>query len=44
MSAEKNKAVVSRLLKELVADLSLEAYRLKKTGMPMPQYATDTRR
>ena len=29
-------------LKELVADLSLEAYRLKKTAMPMPQDATGT--
>ena len=27
-------------LKELVADLSLEAYRLKKTAIPMPQDAT----
>jgi transposase len=30
-------------LKQLVADLSLEAYRLKKTAIPMPQYATGTR-
>ena len=29
-------------LKELVADLSLEAYRLKKTAIPMPQDATGT--
>ena len=29
-------------LKELVADLSLEAYRLKKTAIPMPQDATRT--
>ena len=29
-------------LKELVADLSLEAYRLKKTVIPMPQDATGT--
>ncbi len=29
-------------LKELVADLSLEAYRLKKTAIPMPQEATGT--
>ena len=27
-------------LKQLVADLSLEAYRLKKTAIPMPQGAT----
>ena len=27
-------------LKQLVADLSLEAYRLKKTAIPMPQDAT----
>ena len=26
----------------LVADLSLEAYRLKKTAIPMPQDATGT--
>ena len=29
-------------LKELVADLSLEAHRLKKTAIPMPQDATGT--
>ena len=29
-------------LKQLVADLSLEAYRLKKTAIPMPQDATAT--
>ena len=29
-------------LKELLADLSLEAYRLKKTSIPMPQDATGT--
>ena len=29
-------------LKELVVDLSLEAYRLKKTAIPMPQDATGT--
>ena len=29
-------------LKELVAHLSLEAYRLKKTAIPMPQDATGT--
>ncbi len=29
-------------LKELVADLSLEAYRLKKTAIPVPQDATGT--
>ena len=29
-------------LKQLVADLSLEAYRLKKTAIPMPQDATGT--
>ena len=29
-------------LKELVADLSLEAYRLKTTAIPMPQDATGT--
>ncbi len=29
-------------LKELVADLSLEAYRLKRTAIPMPQDATGT--
>ena len=29
-------------LKELVADLSLEAYRRKKTAIPMPQDATGT--
>ena len=29
-------------LKELVADLLLEAYRLKKTAIPMPQDATGT--
>ena len=28
-------------LKELVADLSLEAYRLKKTAIPMPQDAAE---
>jgi cell division protein FtsB len=27
-------------LKQLVADLSLEAYRLKKTAIPMPHEAT----
>ena len=30
-------------LKQLVGDLSLEAYRLKKTAIPMPQDATGTR-
>jgi|TARA_Y100000310_G_scaffold73606_1_gene69703 transposase len=30
-------------LKQLVAELSLEAYRLKKTAIPMPQDATGTR-
>jgi len=29
-------------LKQLVADLSLEGYRLKKTAIPMPQDATGT--
>ena len=29
-------------LKQLVADLSLEAYRLNKTAIPMPQDATGT--
>ncbi len=29
-------------LKQLVADLSLEAYRLKKTAIPMPHDATGT--
>ena len=29
-------------LKQLVADLSLEAYRLKETAIPMPQDATGT--
>jgi len=29
-------------LKQLVADLSLEAYRLEKTAIPMPQDATGT--
>ena len=29
-------------LKELVADLSMEAYRLKKTAIPMPQDVTGT--
>ena len=29
-------------LKQLVADLSLEAYRLKKTAIPMPEDATGT--
>ena len=29
-------------LKQLVADLSLEAYRLKKTAIPMPQGAVGT--
>ena len=29
-------------IKQLVADLSLEAYRLKKTAIPMPQDATGT--
>ena len=29
-------------LKQLVADLSLEVYRLKKTAIPMPQDATGT--
>ena len=28
--------------KQLVADLSLEAYRLKKTAIPMPYDATST--
>ena len=31
-------------LKELVADVSLEAYRLKKTAIPVPQDATGTSR
>ncbi len=30
-------------LKQLVAELSLEGYRLKKTAIPMPQDATGTR-
>ena len=29
-------------LKQLVAELSLEGYRLKKTAIPMPQDATGT--
>ena len=29
-------------LKQLVGDLSLEAYRLKQTAIPMPQDATGT--
>ena len=29
-------------LKQLVAELSLEGYRLKKTAIPMPHYATGT--
>ena len=29
-------------LKQLVAELSLEAYRLKKTAIPMPQGAVGT--
>ena len=31
-------------LKQLVADLSLEVYRLKKTSMPMPQGARQYQR
>ena len=30
-------------LKQLVAELSLEGYRLKKTAVPMPQGDTGTR-
>ena len=30
-------------LKQLVAELSLEGYRLKKTAIPMPQDDTGTR-
>ena len=29
-------------LKQLVAELSLEVYRLKKTAIPMPQNGVDT--
>ena len=32
----------NRELRQLVADLSLEAYRLKKTAIPMPQNVTGT--